>query len=309
MTLTSAHTYRTLDVPVAGGNLRVGVWDPETPGDATRDVPTVLAVHGITASHRAWPAMVAALPGVRVVAPDLRGRGRSNALPGPYGMAAHADDLATVLRLESGAPVVALGHSMGGFVVTVLAHRHPELVRRLVLVDGGVPLPRPTGLPDGASSDDVLLALLGPAAERLSRTFPDRDTYRGFWRAHPAFVNCWSADLADYVDYDLVEGAAGLQPASSYEAVAADSLDLYEGGPLLDALAGTEPVRVPTTFLRAPRGLLDADALYEPAWLASWAERLPHLSTLEVPDVNHYTIIMSEPGVAAVARAVLTASE
>ena len=54
-------------------------------------------MHGITASHRAWPAVVAALPGVRVVAPDLRGRGRSNSLPGPYGMGAHADDLAAVL--------------------------------------------------------------------------------------------------------------------------------------------------------------------------------------------------------------------
>ena len=73
----ATHTYATLDVPVAGGRLRVGVWDPVGPpapepgarpdggAPAAHDaVPTVLAVHGITASHRAWPAVVAALPSV-----------------------------------------------------------------------------------------------------------------------------------------------------------------------------------------------------------------------------------------------------
>ena len=310
MTLTSGtttHTYRTLDVPVAGGMLRVGVWDPSSSDVATSGAPTVLAVHGITASHRAWPAVVAALPGVRVIAPDLRGRGRSNGLPGPHGMAAHADDLAAVIELVGGVPVVALGHSMGGFVATVLAHRRPDLVSRLVLVDGGIPLPAPVGLPDDASADDVLHALLGPAAERLSRTFPDREAYRTFWRAHPAFADAWSPELTDYVDYDLVDGPDGLHPASSYPAVAADSLDLYEGGPLLDAVAGPAPVGVPTTFLRAPRGLLDAEPLYDPAWLAAWAARLPHVSMRDVADVNHYTIIMSPPGVRAVAAATHTA--
>ena len=307
MTLTSGtttHTYRTLDAPVADGTLRVGVWDPMS---SDGPAPTVLAVHGITASHRAWPGLVRALPGVRVIAPDLRGRGRSHALPAPYGMAAHADDLAAVLELEGGGPVVAVGHSMGGFVVTVLAHRHPALVSRLVLVDGGVPLPRPL-VADDATHDDVLLALLGPAAERLSRTFPDRATYRQFWRAHPAFADAWESELgellSDYVDYDLVEDGDALRPASSYAAVAADSLDLYEGGPLLEAIAGPEPVRVPTAFLRAPRGLLDADPLYDPAWLDAWAPRLPHVTTRDVDDVNHYTIIMSPPGVAAVASTV-----
>ena len=35
---------------------------------------------------------------------------------------------------------VVVGHSMGGFVAVVLAHHHPERVRRLVLIDGGLPL-------------------------------------------------------------------------------------------------------------------------------------------------------------------------
>ena len=60
--------YRTHDVPVAGGTLRVGVWEADAP-----DAPTALLVHGITASHRSWQRLAALLPGVRLVAPDLRG--------------------------------------------------------------------------------------------------------------------------------------------------------------------------------------------------------------------------------------------
>jgi lipase len=44
--------YRLHDVPVDGGILRVGQWGP---ADADSSVPTVIAVHGITASHLAGP--------------------------------------------------------------------------------------------------------------------------------------------------------------------------------------------------------------------------------------------------------------
>ena len=46
------------------------------PGD-----PSVLAVHGITASHRSLAVVAERLPDVRLIAPDLRGRGRSIGRP------------------------------------------------------------------------------------------------------------------------------------------------------------------------------------------------------------------------------------
>lgn len=306
------HDYRTLDVPVPGGPLRVGVWDPAGAGP-DGPAPTVVAVHGITASHRAWPAVVAMLPGVRVIAPDLRGRGRSAGLPGPYGMGAHADDLAAVLDRTGTERVVALGHSMGAFVTVALAHRRPDRVDSLVLVDGGVPLPAPAGLAPDAPHDEVLRALLGPALERLGMTFADREAYRGFWHRHPAFADAWDADwgdvVRDYVDYDLVGREPDLRPATAPDAVATDSLDLYQGGPVAAALAGPDALATPMTFLRAPRGLLDDPAapLYDPAHLASWADRLPALRTRDVEDVNHYTIVMSPAGAAAVAAETLRA--
>ena len=111
-------SYRTLDVAVRGGTLRAGVWGPQDPG-----TPTVLAIHGITASHRCWTLLAGQLPGVRIIAPDLRGRGRSNALPAPYGMVSHAEDMAALLDAAGVEKAVVLGHSMGAFVAVVTAHR------------------------------------------------------------------------------------------------------------------------------------------------------------------------------------------
>jgi pimeloyl-ACP methyl ester carboxylesterase len=50
----------------------------------TSGAPVVLAVHGITASSRAWLTVARHLGDrVTVIAPDLRGRGASAGLPGP----------------------------------------------------------------------------------------------------------------------------------------------------------------------------------------------------------------------------------
>jgi pimeloyl-ACP methyl ester carboxylesterase len=246
-----------------------------------------------------------------VLAPDLRGRGRSNGLPGPYGMAAHADDVAAVARALAGGPAVVVGHSMGGFVSLVLTHRHPDLVDRLVLVDGGLPIPLPPGVPAGATPEELVRALLGPAIERLTQTFPSAEAYREFWREHPAFGE-WTPVVEQYVDYDLAEFPADgsgdglvLRPATSPDAVAADSADSARGDALPGALAWAAETGLPITFLRAPRGLLDQPGgMYPAGTVAEWAGRLPGLVASEVPGVNHYTIIMAEPGVAAVVAAV-----
>ncbi|TBT88526.1 alpha/beta fold hydrolase [Propioniciclava sinopodophylli] len=115
--------------------LHVGVWEPDAPTPTT---PTILAVHGITSSHKAWAPLARQLPDVRIIAPDLRGRGGSRALPGPYGMSRHAADLSALLAEFGVGRCLAVGHSMGGYVVVTLAHEHAGLVSGLVLVDGGL---------------------------------------------------------------------------------------------------------------------------------------------------------------------------
>ncbi|WP_043710490.1 alpha/beta hydrolase [Leifsonia aquatica] len=278
--------YRAFDVPVPGGELAGGIWNPDLPADG----PTLVAVHGITASHLAWELVAAALPGTRVVAPDLRGRGRSSALPGPYGLTAHADDLARTMDALGIDRAPVAGHSMGAFVAVRLAERHPDRVERLVLIDGGLPLAPPAGIPP----EDLPAVVLGPALQRLRMRFATADDYRAFWRAHPAIGPWWNDAIERYVDYDLVGVPPELRSSASEDAVAVNALELDGSAGYADALA---VLTLPISFLRAPRGLLDADPLYDPAVVADWAGRLPQLRTHEAVDVNHYTIVMTEDGV------------
>lgn len=288
--------YRTRDVPVRGGRLRVGCWQHGAP----RRV--VLAVHGITSSHRAWSLVAERLteqPDTLLLAPDLRGRGRSTDLPGPYGMSQHVQDLAAVLdACAPDRPALLAGHSMGGFVAVLLAAEQPELVSGLVLVDGGVPLV----LPPGWSLAEAARVGLGPAAARLERTFADPAEYRDFWREHPAFAGGFSAAMQDYVDYDLHPDGPPWRSSSAAEAMFADHAEQFAGGPV--DLAWPR-LRAPVSFLRAPRGLLDEPGgLYPEPTLRQWQRQYPDFGWQTVEDVNHYTITLSDAGAAAVSAAI-----
>jgi lipase len=271
-----------LDVPVAGGSLRVAAW-------SGTGAP-VLAIHGITSSSRSWPFLADALDNP-VFAPDLRGRGRSNQLPGPTGMRQHAEDCAAVVAAAGGAPMVVVGHSMGGFVATVLAATRPELVAALVLVDGGLPFP--------PADQAATLAGLQPIKQRLRATYT-REGYRDWFRDHPAFARDWTPEAEAYADYDLPEAPG--RPSADPEVVEADQLDMAQGSGFLDALEQPLPPRV---FLHASRGFADdPPGLYPQATVAEYAVRWPDLDIRHVPDVNHYTIVLSRRGADATAHAV-----
>lgn len=285
---------RELTVDVGDGELAVTEFGPP-------DAPAVLAIHGVTSSSRAWLALARHLPDVRLIAPDLRGRGRSRALPASTGLRHHAADLGRVLDALELDRVAVVAHSMGAFVAVALAAQRPETTAALLLVDGGYPLQRPPGVAD----DDLSATVLGPVAARLSREFPTREAYRDFWREHPAFRGAFTADIAEYADYDLVGDAPHMRTASTIDAIAADSLDLYGPDWYLAALAG---LGIPAPMLRAPRGLLDEPGGLYPDLPVS-PPLAPTMRVTDVDDVNHYTILMTDPGAGVVAvalRAALT---
>ena len=282
---------REIDIAVDGGLLHVGVWGPDS-----GDVPVVLAIHGITASYLSWAPVARQLSEIRFVAPDLRGRGRSAGLPGPWGMARHAEDLATVVNALAVPEVLVVGHSMGAFAAVVFNHRYPALAPQLLLVDGGLPLP----LPPNLNAEQLTALVLGPALSRLSMTFPDRNAYREFWRRHPAFATDWNSDVEAYVDYDLVGQEPALVSCVRPEAVREDSKDQIEGAALREAISALASRRV--VLLRAPRGLLgEPPGLYPEPLLDSYVTVFPGMRYVTVPDVNHYTLLLSERGAAAVA--------
>jgi lipase len=238
-------------------------------------------------------------PGWTLAAPDLRGRGASAHLPGPYGLEQHAADVTAVLRHFGGRPVLA-GHSMGAYVALLVRDAHPGLSRRLVLVDGGLPLP----VPDRIDPEVALEATIGPAIARLRQTFPSIEAYLDFWRAHPALAEHWTADVEAYVRYDLTGEEGSMRSRVAEAAVIPDSRDVMAEKQFADALGR---LTRPTPLLTAPAGFLgEPPGLLPPGLVGMWAERVAHLRPQTVPGVNHYTILFDRRAAATVARAITT---
>ncbi|WP_435278459.1 alpha/beta hydrolase [Rhodococcus yananensis] len=105
------------------------------------DGPPVLALHGLTGHGRRWRNLAETyLPDLRVIAPDLRGHGRSPWTP-PWSFESHVADLSTLLDTHDTGPVTVVGHSFGGAIALHLAATAPERVRSLVLLDPAIGLP------------------------------------------------------------------------------------------------------------------------------------------------------------------------
>jgi pimeloyl-ACP methyl ester carboxylesterase len=132
----------------ADGGHRMAYWQW---GDA-RSEHLVLCVHGLSRQGRDFDALAQALVAraagnLRVVCPDVVGRGRSDWLrnPADYQIPLYAADmLALLAQLQREQPIATLdylGTSMGGLIGMVLAGRQdlplPQPIRRLVLNDVG----------------------------------------------------------------------------------------------------------------------------------------------------------------------------
>lgn len=280
------------DIEVVGGSLRAVEWG--APGS-----PAVLAVHGITANHLTWEPLVELLPDRRIIATDLRGRGRSAAIEGPWGMVQHARDQLAVLDAVGVDRAFVIAHSMGASVAMTLRHLAPDRVAQLLLVDGGLPLPNPYQL----TPEAAVALLLGPALDRLTMTFPDRAAYRHFWQQHPSFQEEWTEVVERYIQYDLVEGSDGFRSSVRRAAAEADFVDQMNGVAFQAATRSLEQVAF--DFLRAPRGLLNqTPSLYPIELMPDLAVRFPRMRSSTVADVNHYTILLADRGARALAAAV-----
>ncbi len=98
--------------------------------------PPLVLLHGWPQTWFAWAETMAQLaPHFRVIAPDLRGLGRSQRTDTGYDKATIAADIRALIAREANGRASVVGHDMGGKAAYVLAHLHRESVARLVLVD------------------------------------------------------------------------------------------------------------------------------------------------------------------------------
>jgi pimeloyl-ACP methyl ester carboxylesterase len=223
-------------------------------------------------------------PSICLLAPDLRGRGRSAHLPEPYGIAVHVSDLVAVLDYAGAGRAVVVGHSMGSNIAARFAEEHPERVSALVLLDSGLPIVSEQADSDGEEEDEPHGLLY-----RLETTFATVEEYVAYWRGHPALQGAWNEDVDAYVRCDYVVDEDGVRCVVEVKAVLTDLGDLTFDGVTQTSVTR---VRVPVRLMRAERGLFDDDPLIPLPELQEFLRHNPHVSVEMVPDVNHYTMVM-----------------
>ena len=99
--------------------------------------PSVVLETGLGAEAEDWAAVASGVASVaRVVFYDRSGRGSSPPAEGPRSALDMVQDLNELLRLAGiPAPYLLVGHSFGGLIVRLYAHRYPSEVRGLVLAE------------------------------------------------------------------------------------------------------------------------------------------------------------------------------
>jgi len=261
----------------------------------------VVGLHCITASYLNFLGVAEMLAGRRsLLAFDLRGRGDTDKpADGPFGMAQHAADVAAAMRELGVGRSLVVGHSMGAFVAVALAAEHPDLVSGLVLVDGGLPLEPPAGIPPEQLLDVALAAQMA----RLRTTYESVDGYLDYWRALPVFAGgLWNDWVERYLRYDLGGEPPLMRPKASEAAVRGDFADTLSADRLRDRLGRLD---VPTLLLRATEGFEPGTPALLPDGLVAREGRLVGDLTDRVVEATHYSIALAPAGAKVVADAIV----
>jgi len=97
--------------------------------------PTIVLLHGWTATADVnfYKCYAPLAEHFRVLAFDHRGHGAGIRTAKPFRLADCADDVAAMAAAVSVDSIIPVGYSLGGTVAQLLAKRHPDLVRGLVL--------------------------------------------------------------------------------------------------------------------------------------------------------------------------------
>jgi pimeloyl-ACP methyl ester carboxylesterase len=249
--------------------------------DGPDDAPPVVLEPGLGASSLGWSGLHAQLArSSRVVSYDRAGLGASPSSPGHRDLTALTADLAEVISTAGAGPVVLVGHSLGATIARYLAHRQPDLVAGLVLVD---PIPdawvlrharwaRPAGALMYLAMQTIAHVGLIDALTALP---PGR-----------AIVRSSTSPLAALTGDERLQLAAEMRRPAHHQTARREFTGLLDSQAELRALATRRPA-VPLTVLSGTRTHALAKSLRAKAtdWHAWLAEPGRHVV---VPDGDHF---------------------
>lgn len=239
------------------------------------NAPLVIGVPGITANCFTFNAVGPALAqaGHRMVALDLRGRGRSvTGAAGTHGWENHARDVLATADALGVKTFDYVGHSMGAFVGLALEAIAAERVRRIVLIDA-------LGEPDQRAMPPIL-----SAAKRLGSVFPSAQAFIDAVKVVGAVP--WSDFWEDHYREDLVETGGGVRQRASKQAVLEDLGYAAE----TDVRALWPKVTSAALVIRASEPFEPGADIITAADLSKFLTIAGHARSIDVP-ANHYGVM------------------
>jgi pimeloyl-ACP methyl ester carboxylesterase len=256
------------EVTVPGGRiLELPGGDVQVRDSGPRDGSPIVLVHCFTCAIDWWDRMLPALTREhRVIAVDLLGHGGSEKPESGYTPQSQADLVAQALRqLGVDKRVEAVGHSLGGSVVTALAQEHPRLVDRVVIVDTP---------PDHSNSSLGLIA--GLAFQPVIGEF--------FWTVKPDFAVKDGLKVAFAPGYDVPDAFVDdvdRMTFTAYDESPSASEDFTEEAPLDERMRDTGlPLLV---IMGAEEQIIDDPAQA----LAEYTATVPGVQTQLIEGAGH----------------------
>ncbi|WP_046180112.1 alpha/beta fold hydrolase [Domibacillus tundrae] len=239
---------------------------------------TVIAIHGLTGTHKNMNYYAEALKGdYRFIAIDLRGRGNSSQADEHTSIYRHAEDIIHLIEAMNIENPILLGHSMGAFISMIVASQLKS-VRAVVLLDGA------------ASMSDQQRDIVKPSLGRLSKQFDSKESYldevKGIYQRLGIE---WTLTLQEAVEYEIHPAGSHWEHKSDEQKILEDFESFYSFNP--EEICSK--VECPTLLVYA-KGKIGAfpPLFFEEAYDATKIHTR-HLQKM-ISDSNHYTMVFEE---------------
>lgn len=264
------------------------------PGDAD---PLVL-IHATGFHARVWDRTIAHLARrYRVIAPDMRGHGRSGRTGPIASWREPVSDLAELCDHLDLAGAVGVGHSMGGHCLVHLAAAKPARFRQLVLIDPVIMAPE-IYRQGAAHLRGIASVEEHPVARRKNDWRDWREMFDRFRDRHP--YSLWDrAVLEDYCRHGVVPRPDG----AGYELACPPEIEasVYLAHASVDIHRELGRIDAPVTVVRARERPLDQAAAMDFTVSPTWpqlADRFARGRDIYRPDLTHF-IPMQDPAFTA----------
>lgn len=250
-----------------------------------KDAPKILMLHGFPEYSGAWADLAPLLAErFHCIAPDQRGYGQSwrPAQVEKYKTALLVSDMAALIGEQ---PVIVLGHDWGASVAYALSIGRPELVSKLIIMNGVHPAPFQRELAKGGAQTDAsqYIHFLRRAGSEDILAADDFAKLMGLFSAHMDMTWLKGETLAGYKA--AWRDAAGLRGMINW--YRASPLKIGGPGEAIDDALSFDPARLQ---VRCPHLLIwgTADTALLPGTIEGLEEYAPDLTRVEIADVDHW---------------------